>query len=296
MTRIILVIKCLKKDKVCDNLVMDAHANRNSKMLLTTRLTGVTFEGRQERLRALHEQGDDISRKLRHKNHHDGYEGIAVFHGSEDLGWIPADIAVDLLLPEITASTIQIDSFELADIVGGTLEKENFGAEVVMFLSGDSYTLDILSNSINELQRKATAASVMDGKLKNISELKESHAKKVKHTQIDNDHKLYIIGDTHVQPNDIRKILREYGVTESQFEIENDYYALKNEDSIRNRFKYLFFGATPHSGRGMGEDNSIIEHYEKMPDFVVSPIRNETGQLKITANGLRSALEALVIA
>jgi hypothetical protein len=275
---------------------MDAQANRNSKMLLTTRLTGVTFEGRQERLKALHEQGDDVSRKLRHKNHHHGYEGIAVFHGSEDLGWIPADIAVDLLLPEITANTIQIDSFELAEIVGGTAEKENYGAEVVMFLSGDSYTLDILSNSINELQRKATAASVMDGKLKNISELKESHAKKVKHTKIDDDHKLYIVGDSQVQPNDIRKILREYGVSEGQFEIDNDYYALKNESNIKNRFKYLFFGATPHSGKGIGEDNSILEHYEKDSNFIVSPIRNETGQLKITTNGLRTALEELVLA
>jgi hypothetical protein len=274
---------------------MDTLVNSHSKMLLTTRLTGVTFEGRQEKLKALHEQGDDINRNLRHKNHHDGYEGIAVFHGSKDLGWIPADIAVDLLLPEITASTIQIDSFELAEIVGGTIEKENYGAEVVMFLSGDSYTLDILSNSINDLRRKATAASVLDGKLKNISELKESHAKKVKHTKIDDDHKLYIVGDSQVQPNDIRKILREYGVTEGQFEIDNDYYALKNENNIRNRFKYLFFGATPHNGKGIGEDNSIMQHYEKIPDFVVSPIRNETGLLKITVNGLRSALEELVV-
>lgn len=275
---------------------MDTHVNRNTKMLLTTRLTGVTFEGRQEKLKALQEQGDDVSRKLRHKNNHHDFEGIAVFHGSEDLGWIPADIAVDLLLPEITASTIQIDSFELAEIVGGTAEKENYGAEVVMFLSGDSYTLDVLSNSINELRRKATAASVMGDKLKNISELKESHAKKVKHTKIDDDHKLYIVGDSQVQPNDIRKILREYSVTEDQFEIDNDYYALRNESNIRNRFKYLFFGATPHSGKGIGEDNSILEHYEKNSNFVVKPIRNETGQLKITTNGLRSALEELVVA
>lgn len=269
---------------------------RAATMLLATRLTGVTFHGRQERLAALCKQGDKMPRRLRHHNNHQEYEGIAIFQGNEDLGWIPKDIAAGLLLPEITASTIRINSIELADIVGGTAEKVNYGAEVVMFLSGDPHTLDILADSINDLQHKATSASVMGVEMKNIAELKESHAKRVKLTSVDDEHKLYIGGDLQLQPNDVRKVLREYSIVDGQYKIENDYYALKNKMDISDKFKYLFFGPTPHSGKGMGDEYSIIAHYQNSSNYIVKQIRNEHGQLKFTASGLRHALDELVIA
>lgn len=264
-------------------------------MLLTTRLTGVTFEGRQEKLAALRKQGEGMPRKLRHVNDHGGYEGIAAFLGKEGLGWIPKDLSVGLLLPEIKASNIWVDRFELCDIVGGTAEKKNYGAEVMMILKGDRRILDILADEINELQRKATIANVAGGSLTNIAELKETHAEKIKQTIIDDENKLFIIGASQMQPNDVRKLLHEYSITDGQYEIENDYYALKNSDGISNQFKYLFFGPTPHSGKGMGNENSVIEHYQKLPEFIVKLIRNETGHLKLTTSGLRSALDELVV-
>lgn len=278
---------------VCDNLRMTSN---NSTMLLITRLSGVTFEGRQEKLADLRKLGDVMPRKLRHKNYHNEHEGIAVFQSNDQLGWIPKDIAVDLLLPELTASNIHVEGFELLDIVGGTAEKENYGAQVAMFLKGDPDTIDVLSASVNDLSRKATEASVMGTDTKNTSELQESHAEKVKHTSINDEQKLCIIGDSKVHQNDMRKVLLEYGIKENQFKIENDYYSLKNTDTVSSQFKHLFFGATPHSGKGMGEDSSIITHYKKLPNFTVKEIRNKNGYLKLTAEGLRSALEELVVA
>ena len=266
-----------------------------TKMLITTRLTGVTFHGRQELLAQLRKQGDQVSHKLRHHNNYQGYDGIAIFQGQIDLGWIPKEISAGLLLPEITASTIQIDNIELVDIIGGTTDKEHYGAEIAMFLSGDAHTLDILAESINSIQRKATEAVVMGIQMNNATELKDSRVDTVKQTHIDDDHKLFIVGESQLRANDIRKVLMEYGIKSGQYKIDNDYYALKNKDEVSSRFKYIFFGATPHSGRGMGDENSIIAHYQKLPNLVVKEIRNNQGQLKLTTDGLRNTLDELVI-
>lgn len=260
-----------------------------SKMLLTTRLSGVTFGNRQELLANLRKQGDVVNHTLRHHNHYQGQDGIAIFQGSDDLGWIPKEIAQDLLLPEISASTIKIDSIELTEIVGGTETKENYGAEIVIFLSGDSHTLDILSESINALHRKATEALVMNGSPGLSKELKHSKAHKIMQTKIDNNNKLLIVGSSLLSPSDIRKVLHEYGIQKDQYKIDNDYYALKNTENIGRHFKYIFFGPMPHSGKGMGEENNVIEHYKKIPKFEVSEIKNTKGKFKLTAEGIRLA-------
>jgi hypothetical protein len=263
------------------------------KMLLTTRLAGVTFGNRQAILEDLRNQGDAVNHTLRHHNHYQGQDGIAIFQGSADLGWIPKEIAKDLLLPEISASTIKIDSIELTEIVGGTELKENYGAEIVIFLSGDSHTLDVLAESIKALHRKATEAFVMDGSANFSKELKHSKAHKIKQTKIDNNNKLLIIGSSQLKSNDIRKVLHEYGIQKDQYKVDNDYYALKNTEDLSSHYKYIFFGPMPHSGKGMGEDSNIIAHYQQNPKFIVTEIQNTKGQLKITAEGLREALNKL---
>lgn len=265
-------------------------------MQLTTRLTGVTFEGRQEKLAALRQQGNLASHELRHKNNYQNYEGIAIFKGSDNLGWIPKEISVGLLLPELQASSIRVEWIGLTEIVGGTAEKENYGAEIVMRLSGNAHVLEILAESIEDLRRKATAANVQDFGLKNISELGKSQARKVKNTSVNEKNKLYIGGYLQMSPNVVKRVLREYGIFEGQYTIDNDYYCLKNNDGLSGQFKYLFFGPMPHSGKLMGEENSMIAHYEKSSNFIVKQIRNENGHLKFTASGLRNALEDLVIA
>ena len=88
------------------------------KMLLTTRLAGVTFGKRQSILADLRKQGDAVNHTLRHHNHYQGQDGIAIFQGSADLGWIPKEIAKDLLLPEISCDkhcyTLESDRGDLS--------------------------------------------------------------------------------------------------------------------------------------------------------------------------------------
>ena len=88
-------------------------------------------------------------------------------------------------------------------------------------------------------------------------------------------------------------MLHEYGIQKDQYKVDNDYYALKNTEDLSSHYKYIFFGPMPHSGKGMGEDSNIIAHYQQNSKFIVTEIQNTKGQLKITAEGLREALNKL---
>lgn len=108
--------------------------------------------------------------------------------------------------------------------------------------------------------------------------------------------KVLVIGESRPTVDELKRVLKKYGISKDRFEFVLDYDDATNYQmgTLRYNFKYcdIFAGPFGHKTKGMGHCNSIlakIEHNQAEYPKLTRLIAN--GELKITKNNFEEALK-----
>lgn len=110
--------------------------------------------------------------------------------------------------------------------------------------------------------------------------------------------KILVVGvNTGIRVKDIKGLFKKYGVAERLETLEYDESTNYNFHDLAYSDAYLcvMFGPVPHSTVGRKSSSSIVEEMEAQTEMYPKIIRltDTNGNLKMTKNNLRKALESL---
>ena len=90
-------------------------------------------------------------------------------------------------------------------------------------------------------------------------------------------------------------IVKDYGYEKKDFVFWDDYDKIKSyaERMAGGSFTGIIAGPMPHKVSGLGDYSSLIEKMKQPGYPYMVEARNEAGELKITKNSYRKALEVL---
>ncbi len=112
------------------------------------------------------------------------------------------------------------------------------------------------------------------------------------------DGKILLVGALPRMADDLRGVLKSLGIKKDRLELL-EYEEVTNFDvrklSYTSRYCAVLFGATPHKGKGIEGDSSVIVHMEKHRDEFPETIRLSTSKgLTVTKTNFREAIEDLI--
>lgn len=106
--------------------------------------------------------------------------------------------------------------------------------------------------------------------------------------------KVVIVGATKLKPRIIYGILKEFGISKEQVELQLGYEEAKTMTFDKYRYKpeyrLLLFGPVPHSGTAKGKSSSIITELEGRDGYPKIIRLTDDHQLKITKTNLKKAI------
>jgi len=115
------------------------------------------------------------------------------------------------------------------------------------------------------------------------------------HDLLDGNKKILVIGQTVVSKDKLLGIVKNYGYQKSDFIFWDDYDKIKSyaDRMVGGSFTGIIAGPMPHKVSGLGDYSSLIEKMKKPGYPYMEEARSESGELKITKNSFRKALEGL---
>lgn len=137
----------------------------------------------------------------------------------------------------------------------------------------------------NRLESFLEAMEMADLFPKHSSELFESNR----------NGKILIVGDSQINVNQLLGCFKQFGIPKERVEAILDYEKVSTYNfqhlQYNPNYRLILFGATPHSGKSMGDNSSIITHLENSDGYPkVVRLADDHG-LKITKTGLKTALK-----
>ena len=115
------------------------------------------------------------------------------------------------------------------------------------------------------------------------------------HDLLDGNKKILVIGQPVVSTDKLLGIVKLYGYEKNDFVFWDDYDKIKSyaERMAGGSFTGIIAGPMPHKVAGLGDYSSLIEKM-KQPGYPhMEEARSEGGELKITKNSFRKALEEM---
>ena len=115
------------------------------------------------------------------------------------------------------------------------------------------------------------------------------------HDLLDGNKKILVIGQPVVSIDKLLGIVKNYGYEKNDFVFWDDYDKIKSyaERMAGGSFTGIIAGPMPHKVSGLGEYSSFIEKMKQPGYPYMEEARSESGELKITKNSFRKALEGL---
>ena len=115
------------------------------------------------------------------------------------------------------------------------------------------------------------------------------------HDLLDGNKKILVIGQPVVSTDKLLGIVKAYGYEKGDFVFWNDYDKIKSyaERMAGGSFSGIIAGPMPHKVSGLGDYSSLIEKMKQPGYPYMKETRSESGELKITKNSFRKALEGL---
>lgn len=102
---------------------------------------------------------------------------------------------------------------------------------------------------------------------------------------------IIMFGDSKIKTKEIHGCLKSYGISKDRFEHipydEVTNYNFKNLE-YNNNYRLIMVGPVPHSAKGMGDNNSVIEWLTNNRNIAKTIILDN---LKITKTSFKSAIE-----
>ena len=115
------------------------------------------------------------------------------------------------------------------------------------------------------------------------------------HDLVDGNKKILVIGQPVVSTDKFLGIVKTYGYEKNDFVFWDDYEKIKSyaERMAGGSFTGIIAGQMPHKVSGLGDYSSLIEKLKQPGYPYMEEARSEGGELRITENSFRKALEGL---
>ena len=115
------------------------------------------------------------------------------------------------------------------------------------------------------------------------------------HDLLDGNKKILVIGQPVVSTDKLLGIVKNYGYEKSDFIFWDDYDKIKSyaDRMAGGSFTGIIAGPMPHKVSGLGDYSSLIEKMKQPGYPYMEEARSESGELKITKNSFRKALEGM---
>ena len=115
------------------------------------------------------------------------------------------------------------------------------------------------------------------------------------HDLLDGNKKILVIGQSVVSKDKLLGIVKNYGYQKNDFIFWDDYDKIKSyaDRMVGGSFTGIIAGPMPHKVSGLGDYSSLIEKMKQPGYPYMEEARSEGGELKITKNSFRKALEGL---
>lgn len=115
------------------------------------------------------------------------------------------------------------------------------------------------------------------------------------HDLLDGNKKILVIGQPAVRTDKLLGIVKDYGYLKSDFIFWDDYDKIKSyaERMAGGSFSGIIAGPMPHKVSGLGDYRSLVEKMKQPGYPYMEEARSEGGELKITKNSFKKALEGL---
>ena len=112
---------------------------------------------------------------------------------------------------------------------------------------------------------------------------------------MDGNKKILVIGQPVVSTDKLLGIVKVYGYEKGDFIFWDDYDKIKSyaERMAGGSFTGIIAGPMPHKVSGLGDYSSLIEKMKQPGYPYMEEARSESGELKITKNSFRKALEGM---
>lgn len=218
-------------------------------------------------------------------------------------------IDVTVVMAKAMEFSIAIDEFDdddieeaftnFSDSLVGDLEKENADLlEKIHELQAQMSDLIKKNQSYEDLlEEKKAIIEQMTANEACIDNIAKSEANGVTngHDLLDGNKKILVIGQPVVSTDKLLGIVKVYGYEKGDFIFWDDYDKIKSyaERMAGGSFTGIIAGPMPHKVSGLGDYSSLIEKMKQPGYPYMEEARSESGELKITKNSFRKALEGM---
>ena len=218
-------------------------------------------------------------------------------------------IDVTVVMAKAMGFSIAIDEFDdddieeaftnFSDSLVGDLEKENADLlEKIHELQAQMSDLIRKNQSYEDLlEEKKAIIEQMTANEACIDNIAKSEANGITngHDLLDGNKKILVIGQPVVSTDKLLGIVKVYGYEKSDFIFWDDYDKIKSyaERMAGGSFTGIIAGPMPHKVSGLGDYSSLIEKMKQPGYPYMEEARSESGELKITKNSFRKALEGM---